>query len=208
VEYHDPVSGAVLHRTDDIPSGSEVLVNLHLYNPNQDTMRVRARVLMDRSASFPFDGELFTLPVDIPPSEEGKASASTPSLLEAGTYLIAVEIQTFVGGRWVRTDAREWNRQSTGILAVSPLTFFGEIRDGISGNPVFGAQLIIKNSLDGGTTSDRAGRFSLAGLLAGEYVVTFSKSGYESKEVKVLLPGPDPVVVTLLPTNAPLGLRP
>jgi hypothetical protein len=60
-----------------------------------------------------------------------------------------------------------------------PLVLAGTVTDSLSGTPVSGAQVALRGTTLGGTTND-AGRFSVAGVLPGEYTLEVRTPSLES----------------------------
>lgn len=80
-------------------------------------------------------------------------------------------------------------------LQAHPLE--GALVDKISGLPVVGVVLGTEAARRQVTT-DADGRFRIPDLLEGEHVLTFRAEGYMSKELRLTVPHPEPLVVELL----------
>jgi hypothetical protein len=74
----------------------------------------------------------------------------------------------------------------------------GQVVDGVTGQPISGAEIVLTDGADEKTTlsaSSPPGAFLIAGLPRGAWSLTFSRAGYQSHTVLVLLdPGQDTTI--------------
>ncbi len=86
-----------------------------------------------------------------------------------------------------------------GSTNAQPRTIEGTVTDNETGDPMPGANVVVKNT-EFGTATDASGRFSMDNLKPGDTLV-FSFIGYQSKEFKIPTNGPSSDIALKLCMN-------
>ena len=181
-------SGTLLKKEEKLLSGGEVGIEIAVQNGCPDSQLVRAHILIDRDKKKPFDAEATSQASTIVGSGAIHLHCRSPRMLEPGTYSLAVEIQTFVNGTWVKTDAREWD-QTEHAITIDALSFSGKLLNGATGEPVRNAVLALRGPVSLQTVSKDDGTFLLNTLVAGQYTAIISKEGFHTSEFNLDLQG-------------------
>ena len=88
--------------------------------------------------------------------------------------------------------------QLMGIAVVAQYQLNGKVTG--EGNPLPGANVVVKNT-QYGVSAHNDGSFEFRNLKKGEYIITASFIGYESKEIKVVVPTEKETEINLEPAS-------
>ena len=74
----------------------------------------------------------------------------------------------------------------SGLAQAQSASLIGQVKDGITGDPLSFATVRIEESSNG-TTTDLDGYYRIGGIEAGDYTITFSYLGFADQQIKVSL---------------------